>query len=235
MAKKQQRAAQAATLSEQIEQQEQAELLRSAKAKGFRGLSGAEKAAVRKNEESTLVRLLGSVGKTLSAWLLDTQSKQIRDAMRNRGFPWPEGNKERVNLIELLRWLWRYFIEHPLPDAKPGGLTEDDVLLVGASQELKDEFLRQRIVERRLVIQQKEHELLLARESHLPTVEVQQVLAEAAQLIAKKREYLERTLPPEAARVVAQGFDDIADAIERQAEVIHEGYVDAAFEQLGAG
>lgn len=212
------------TLSEQIDQQEQARLLREVQQRRQSGkpLTPKHKAAVRRHEESTLVRLLGGVGKTLAAWLLDSSSKVINDAMRKRGFPWPEGNRDRVNVVELLRWLWRYYIEHPLPDARAGGLTEEDVLLVGASPDLKDEFLRERIRERRLVNRQKSMELVLLEESHIPTERVAQFAMGLAEVARKRSEDEQRRFEsrfgPDAAKMVAQMYEDFADAALKRFE-----------------
>lgn len=226
MGKKRQKAAAAVaqpTVTEQIEQREQAKLLQAAQAKGLRDLTANEKAAVARHEEGIFLRVFASCRKTLATELFGTSSKVITDNRNRRGVPWPLGKRDRVDLRELVQFLWRYFLEHPLPEARPGGLTEEDVLLAGASQDLKDEFLRERIRERRIVNQQKSIELQLLEESHIPTKEVRIILAEAAGLIAKKRESLERILEGEAREVVSRAFEDMAEDINKKGEAIDDG------------
>ena len=205
------------TLSEQIEQQEQRKLLASAQSKGLRDLNASEKAAVRKHEEGIFTRVFSSCSKTLATWALGSSPKVIVDNARRRGFPWPEGKRDRVNLLDVTQWLWRYFLEHPLPEARSGNLTEDDVLLAGASQELKDEFLRQRILERRLVIRQKSMEVVLLEESHIPAEKVYGAFMAMAEVVRKRSANLQRKFDGEAGEQISLAFEDLADAFEKRA------------------
>lgn len=207
----------AKTLSEQIEQREQRDLLASAQSKGLRNLTGAEKSAVHKHETGTFDRVHASCTKTQVSEILEAAPKVILDNSRRRAFPWPTGKRDRVNLRDLTRWLWRYFLEHPLPEARAGGLTEDDVLLAGASQDLKDEFLRERIRERRLVNRQKTIDIVLAEESHLPTERVHGVFMGMAEVVRKKSSNLQRKFDGEVGQEIALAFEDLADAFEKRA------------------
>lgn len=211
------------TVTEQIEQREQARLLQSAQSKGLRNLSANEKAAVARHEEGIFLRVFQSCRKTLLTELLATSAKVVVDNRNRRGFPWPLGKRDRVDVRDVLQFLWRFFLEHPLPEARPCELTEEDVLLAGASQDLKDEFLRERIRERRIVNQQKAIELQLLEDSYIPTKEVRTLLGEAAGLIAKKREHLERVLDGETLALVSRAFEDMAEDINRKGEAIDDG------------
>lgn len=212
------------TLSEQIERREQATLLREAQQRMQSGetLTPKHKAAVERHQQDTFLSVFLGCQKTFFAELLGAAPKVLVDNRDRRGFPWPVGKRDRVNGRDILRFLWRHFLENK-PQGYTGKRTVDDILLEGASQELKDQYVREQIQEKQLQRRIKAHELELLEQAHIPTKEVRTLLGEVANLIAKKRESLERSLDGESLKIASRAFEDMADDIARKADGIDDG------------
>ncbi|MEO0532223.1 MAG: hypothetical protein AAF266_16880, partial [Planctomycetota bacterium] len=180
----------------------------------------AERTALRRTEDELKLRhgmqLLAAAPKTLVCELMDTTSKVVTDNRKRRGFPWPVGQREPVDLRELLRFFWRYYLEGPAPAADG-----EDLLLQGASQELKDELIRERIREKRIANEARAIELHRLRESHLPVEQVRTALAPLADLLARARSDLALRLETidsvdEARQVIDQAWEDLYQDFESE-------------------
>lgn len=203
------------SIVERLQKQEEMQLVASANAKlrARQKPTGPELKALAKHEklitEKYGGRLLRAAPKAFVLELLGTSSKVVTDNRKRRGFPWPEGRNSPVDLGKLLRWFWAFYLEHS--GEPPRGASEEDVLLYGASQELKDEFLRERIVERRYSNEQRRLELQREIDQHVPIDVVETLLSGLAAAIRKKREDTTRNLSPRDAEKVGEAFEDLAD------------------------
>ncbi|MEN1680772.1 MAG: hypothetical protein AAGJ46_14380 [Planctomycetota bacterium] len=148
-----------------------------------------------------------------------TAVQNVRAALGNSH----EKQDGRRVLVYAPDWL-RDWAQHTagLPPGRTGQLTEDDVLLAGASQDLKDEFLRERIRERRLINRERSMELAHLEESHIPTERVSQFAMGLAEVARKRCEdeqgRFENKFGRDAAKMVAQMFEDFADAALKRFE-----------------
>lgn len=221
-------------ITQQIEQAERAKLAKSAQKKLAAGesLTAHEKAEINRRQQETFLSVFLSCGRSLFADLLEASSKVLCDNRDRRGFPWPEGKRDPVDGRKILRFLWRYYLENKPSESSNRKRSTDEILLEGASPELKDEYVREQIREKQINRELKELDLAKAREAHLPTEAFRARLMEAGQLIAKKREYLERVLPDPQRTVVSQAFDDMADALEKRAQQVNDGSDLETIEQL---
>lgn len=207
---------------DQIERAEQQRLRDSAakKLKAGKRLVRDERAALRKAEDDMRMRhgmaLLAAAPKTLVLGLLDTSSKVVTDNRKRRGFPWPSGQRDPVDIRGLLAYLWRYYLEGPAPAAHG-----EDLLLQGASQELKDEFIRERIREKRITNESRAIDLDRLRESHLPIEKVRTALMPLADMLARARSDLALRLETitsleEAKQVIDQQWEDLYQDFEAE-------------------
>lgn len=208
------------SLTERIEQQELASLVRSAQAKIQQGqtasLSRAEKGALATYERMQLetygLRYFRRMPKADAIDHLGSSSKVVTDNRERRGFPWPTGRRDPVDVQSILRWLWRYFLEtEPATHAADA----DGDLLRMASDELKDELIRERIEERKIANEQRRVELAALIGSYRPAEMYETLLGEMAEVIRRKRLELGKRLDGHVGEVVDRAFDDLADTFER--------------------
>lgn len=209
-----------ASLSERIKQQELAALVRAAQQKiqagQVRELSRAEKKALEDYErlqtETYGLRYFRRMPKSDAIDHLASSSKVVTDNRERRGFPWPTGRRDPVDMQAVLRWLWKYFLATEPAAAAPDA---DGDLLRMASEELRDELIRQRIEERKIANEQKRVELQALVESYRPAELYETLLGEMAEIIRRKRLDLTKRFDGSVRETVDRAFDDMADSFER--------------------
>lgn len=206
------------TVSQRLEQQELLRLSRAAQAKiqAKQPLTRAERTALARFEQQQTrthgVRYVRAMPKGDFLDLFGGSSKVYIEWRTRYGFPWPE-SAGTVDVLEVGRWYRRQFVDGG--QKVPTTASEDDILLSGASQELKDEFIRERIKEKRITNQQKAIELEIERRSYVPLAPIIEAHNELAERIRKTRESLARQFDGQARERVELAFDDmIADYVQ---------------------
>lgn len=183
-------------------------------------LTGHDQAAIERLERATLADVL---------WQRCYQAIPKGDYVRLSGRPHKvvdeQGQRyglpvlgDTIDLGELLGWLHDFLAEHKYVL----GSSIDDPLLAGASQALKDEYVRQQIAEKaqrtrlaELEVQEREGALIVRDVVH-------DFLAEVAGIVRRVAEAIQKHYGPEAHDIVAEGIDDI----NRRADLLTSGYLD---------
>ena len=127
------------------------------------------------------------------------------------GFPWPEKEIKTINLVEIVAWYRQQFIHG-------GNEDSEDVLLRGASQTLKNEFVREKIREKQITNKQKAIELEKLQASYVPIGPIIEAHNELAERIRKTRERLVRDFDGEERDRIERAFDDLLDDFIRDVE-----------------
>ena len=127
-----------------------------------------------------------------------------------QGFPWPH-QTGTVDVGAVLRWYRERFVQ----GSTTVGGDVDDVLLAMASQELKDQFVRERIREKEITNQLKTIELQKAVDGLVPLEPIRTWHNALAGHISKTREKLARDADPKFRERVDEAFEDLAIDMQR--------------------
>lgn len=201
------------TLTERLRQRKEAALLRSAReklAKGDENLTKAEEKAVANYEAAQRKKwgypYLRAMPKGDYINYFDGSWRVNLDWRDEYGFPWPPERNARIDIVEIVNWYREQFIKRT---TAPVFADTDDVLLGGASQELKDEYIRERIREKRITNQQKNLELEQQLENYVPIGPIIEAHNELAERIRKTRERLALRFDGEDREFVDRAFEDL--------------------------
>lgn len=210
------------TLSERFERQQLAQLVQSAGDKIIRGEdpSRDEVRALKKFEREQLKSIgqkyLTSVPKTQFLQLFQGSTRAYIDWRDSYGFPWPENQKDGVDVREVMRFYRSRFAQGGV--SLPPGADEDDILLQFASQDLKDELVRHRIREKDVTNRIKSLDLQKALEDWAPIEPIREWHNTLAELILRTREKIVKDLDGERKERAEQAFDDLGDDMARLVE-----------------
>lgn len=130
------------------------------------------------------------------------------------GFPWPDKGKHDVDCVVMLEWYRDNFIN----GSRGGSDNPEDILLQGASQSLKDEYVRERIREKRITNQHRTIELEAVKASYLPMTLIMETHNSLAERIRKTRERLTRHFDGEAKEKIELAFEGLVEDFIRDVE-----------------
>lgn len=211
-----------AAVADQLERQRIATLVRSAeqKLRGGGTPNSRELSALKKFEREQLDRwgqhYLGAMPKGDYARVSGRQPKQLIDAADRYGFPYKPGDQS-VDVGRILRWFHDFLAANGAVAAAPDG---EDAILHLASKELKDEFVRQRIEEKKLDVEKKKIENATLLESFVPIEPIRQCHNRQADRIRASRMKFAKRFDGEIREFFEQEFDDLIKDFESFSEAM---------------
>ncbi len=213
------------TLSERIERDERHRLLLSAKAKlaGGELLSAAEKRALRESELEELRKngqpYLAAMPKADYLGTVGKHQRSMIDMRARYGFPWPVEKDARVDVRAVLAW-FHEFVAKFGRKLKAGPQSDGDIelLLETGSQELKDEYLKERIESQRLDNERKRAALRQDSEELVPLDNVIEFHNTLLGLINRVQERFERDYDGPVREAIATAFEDMANDLQTMAD-----------------
>lgn len=159
-------------------------------------------------EERALRLLIKSVPKKLYCQITGRQPKVVNEQADRYGVPL---RGDTIDVGNVLEWLHDFLAKHGRTILAQ---SPDDLLLEGASQQLKDAYVREQIKEKaakaklaELDLAQRSGELVLAAEIH-------DHLTRFASILRRTGEALQRRFGPDAQRILDKGLDDCDREIE---------------------
>jgi len=191
------------------------QLAANAREKQARGESPSHREAQALERNKRLQRdqlrlaLIRSVPKKVYCQLTGRQPRTVNDQADKYGVPL---RGDSVDLGAVVEWLHDFLAKHgrAIRSQSP-----DDLLLEGASQELKDEYIRQQIVEKRAKARLAELDLAQRAGELVTAASIHELLTRFASILRRKGEALQRRFGPDAQRIMDEGLDDCDRELDR--------------------